>query len=156
MTDLCAECGGGFTAAEWELRHSRTDGEDIHDHCCDCGGDHMTRYEPTPDEIHEIHMEASRDPRDHKPSAWNGPYYQLQAQLLADWLEANPDHDRPFERGDLVDIRDDVASTWRHEGRFALGVTTSDGSIVYETRDGDVFSAYPTPTYIRHHVEGTS
>lgn len=53
MTDLCAECGGGFTAAEWELRHSRTDGEDIHDHCCDCGGDHMTRYEPTPDEIHE-------------------------------------------------------------------------------------------------------
>lgn len=37
MTDLCAECGGGFTAAEWELRHSRTDGEDIHDHCCDCG-----------------------------------------------------------------------------------------------------------------------
>ena len=34
----CAECGDTFTPTEWELRHTRGDGEDIHERCCDhCG-----------------------------------------------------------------------------------------------------------------------
>lgn len=33
---VCAVCGGWMTEDEWDNRHSRWDGEDIHDRCCDC------------------------------------------------------------------------------------------------------------------------
>ena len=30
----CAECGQPFTEFEWENRHTRYDGEDVHADCC--------------------------------------------------------------------------------------------------------------------------
>lgn len=35
MDDHCAECGRRFTLDEWDVRHSRSDGEDVHEWCCD-------------------------------------------------------------------------------------------------------------------------
>lgn len=35
MYDLCKVCGGTFTAAEWDDRHTSNDDEDCHAHCCD-------------------------------------------------------------------------------------------------------------------------
>lgn len=39
----CWQCGQGFTQEEWDDRHSDSDGEDVHAHCCDIcllGGEH--------------------------------------------------------------------------------------------------------------------
>jgi hypothetical protein len=30
----CAECGDGFSHLEWDHRHTREDGEDVHGECC--------------------------------------------------------------------------------------------------------------------------
>jgi len=30
----CAECHGPFSEWEWEMRHTRYDGEDVHADCC--------------------------------------------------------------------------------------------------------------------------
>lgn len=34
-TTRCAACGGTFTQAEWEDRHSNESGDDVHASCCD-------------------------------------------------------------------------------------------------------------------------
>lgn len=34
---FCLDCDQGFTAEEWEHRHTAPDGSDLHERCCDCG-----------------------------------------------------------------------------------------------------------------------
>lgn len=108
------------------------------------------RYEPTPDEVHEIHRAAVQFPHVCDPDQWAAPDAKLRAQLLADWLEANPDPLRPFEHGDPVDLQGTYG--WTHGGRTALGVTTQSGEVSYEWQG---CAASRVAVEVRHHVEGT-
>ena len=37
---ICPACLCSFTAEDWDVRHSNSDGEDVHEECCDtCHGD---------------------------------------------------------------------------------------------------------------------
>lgn len=47
MTE-CHACGRPFTPEEWDVRHSDSDGEDVHEECCDvCSEDEVNVRELT-------------------------------------------------------------------------------------------------------------
>lgn len=111
----CAECQRAFTPAEWDDRHTDTDGEDVHAACCvDC---------PHPD-----HTQASLfDP----PPRWVGqqtrPTKTVRSPRLVETAEAERDEAIAAVDSDPTDEPwKDIVRTWIEGNPVGVQFTADD------------------------------